>query len=123
RQPAAGCSGRFLCTRRGRCKGARIEGDPPYLRQAADDAIKAGVFLLKPNLRELQELTGESLADERSQIAAARRLIDMGGAEIVALTLAEAGALFVARDDALHAKAPDVALVSGVGAGDSFVGG
>jgi 6-phosphofructokinase 2 len=86
-------------------------------------ALREGVYLLKPNLRELQEFADAPLADERARIMAARRLIETGGAEIVALTLAEEGALLVMRDGAFRAKAPDVTLVSGVGAGDSFVGG
>jgi 6-phosphofructokinase 2 len=86
-------------------------------------ALKEGVFLLKPNLRELQEFASAPLADAPSWIAAGRRLIAAGSTEIVALTLAERGALFITRNDALLAKAPDVKLVSAVGAGDSFVGG
>jgi 6-phosphofructokinase 2 len=85
-------------------------------------ALQEGVYLLKPNLRELQELTGMSLSDEQSWLAAGRRLIEAGAAEIIALTLADKGALLVTRDDALRAATPDVKVVSTVGAGDSFVG-
>jgi 6-phosphofructokinase 2 len=50
-------------------------------------------------------------------------LIDAGSAEVIALTLADRGALLVTRDSALRASTPDVKVVSTVGAGDSFVGG
>jgi 6-phosphofructokinase 2 len=86
-------------------------------------ALQEGVFLAKPNLRELQEHAGMPLADEKSWLAAARRLIDVGRAEIIALTLAHQGALLVTRDSAFRAHTPDVKVVSTVGAGDSFVGG
>lgn len=86
-------------------------------------ALREGVYLLKPNLRELQELANVPLADEQSWLAAGRRLIEFGAAEIIALTLAERGSLLMTRDGALRASVPDVEAVSTVGAGDSFVGG
>ena len=86
-------------------------------------ALREGVYALKPNLRELQELANMPLADEQSWLAAGRRLIESGKAEIIALTLAEKGALLVTRDGALRANVPDINVVSTVGAGDSFVGG
>lgn len=86
-------------------------------------ALQAGVDVLKPNLRELQELSNASLSDEQSCLAAGRRLIESGRAKIVALTLAEKGALLITRDDAFRADIPHINVVSTVGAGDSFVGG
>jgi len=90
---------------------------------ALKKAIAAGVYLIKPNLREFRGLTGEPLPDRNSILAAARRLIASGSVEIVAVSLAEAGAIFVGRDFALEAKAPAVVPISTVGAGDSFLGG
>jgi 6-phosphofructokinase 2 len=72
-------------------------------------AIAQGVDLIKPNLREMRELTGASLADQNDWIAAARKYIDAGQVEIVALSLGHLGALLVKP-------------VSAVGAGDSFLG-
>ena len=86
-------------------------------------ALQEGVYALKPNLRELQELANAPLANEQSWLAAGRRLIESGGAEIIALTLAERGSLLMTRDGALRANVPDVKVASTVGAGDSFVGG
>ena len=83
---------------------------------------QGGVYLVKPNLRELQELTGEPLETEAQRLYAARKLIGRGGAEIVALTLADQGALIVTRDLAWRAYAPKVTPLSTVGAGDSFLG-
>jgi len=53
---------------------------------------------------------------------ACRALVATGRAEIVALTLAERGALVVTRDSAWRLAAPPVKVVSTVGAGDSFLG-
>jgi 6-phosphofructokinase 2 len=86
-------------------------------------ALREGVSVLKPNLRELQELANVPLTDEQSWLAAGRRLIESGSAELIALTLADKGSLLMTRDGALRASVPDVKVVSTVGAGDSFVGG
>ena len=101
--------------------GAKVIVDTSGPALAA--ALEEGVFLIKPNLRELRQLTGETLDDQTSRIAAARRLVDAGRTEIVALSLGHDGALFVTADAAWRARALDVKVVSAVGAGDSFVGG
>jgi 6-phosphofructokinase 2 len=85
--------------------------------------LKEGVYLVKPNLRELQELTHAPLGDQAQRISACRSLIATGAAEVVTLTLGADGALMVTRDSAHVARSPDITAVSAVGAGDSFVGG
>ncbi|MFZ0257757.1 MAG: 1-phosphofructokinase family hexose kinase [Gammaproteobacteria bacterium] len=90
---------------------------------ALNAGLAEGVFLVKPNLRELQSATGASLDTDEAREAAARSLIDEGRTEVVALTLAEHGALFVWREGALRLPAPKVEACSSVGAGDSFVAG
>lgn len=86
-------------------------------------ALKEGLFLIKPNLRELEDLTGRPLNDENERLAAAREIVARGGAELVALTLGEDGALLVAADQAWRAAAMPILPISSVGAGDSFLGG
>lgn len=100
--------------------GAKVVLDTSHA--ALIEALKEGVWLIKPNLRELLELNGSALNDEASRLAAARGLIKRAGAEIVALSLAEEGALLVTRDEAFRAHAPAIKPVSTVGAGDSFLG-
>lgn len=102
-------------------RGARLVLDTsgPALKAA----LAEGVYLFKPNLRELAELSGETLENPDQWLAAARRLIDAGQAQIVALTLGHLGAMLVTRDAAWSAPALDIPVASAVGAGDSFVGG
>jgi 6-phosphofructokinase 2 len=95
-----------------------VDGGAPVLA----GALEAGVHLIKPNLREMRELMGEPLRSTAEWIAAARRLVASGNVERVALTLGEHGALLVTADEAWSAAAPQVAIVSAVGAGDSFLG-
>ena len=85
-------------------------------------ALKEGVYLIKPNLREFQELTGTRSADDVELVEAGRSLIDQGLVEFIALTLGPHGALFIARDQALRADGLPIKPASVVGAGDSFVG-
>ena len=85
-------------------------------------ALDHGVTLIKPNLREMQELAGRPLASDQDYVAAARQQIEAGKVEIVALSLGHLGALLVTQDEALRSPALPVEQVSTVGAGDSFLG-
>lgn len=103
-----------------RAKGARMVLDtsgPPLTA-----ALAEGVYLFKPNLKELIELAGRPLETAEQWQAAARQLITEGKAEVVALTLGHLGALLVTRDAMWNAPPLDVVVSSAVGAGDSFVG-
>jgi 6-phosphofructokinase 2 len=100
--------------------GARIVLDSSGPPLAA--ALEKGVFLVKPNLREMRELTGRALEDEPSRLAACESLVRTGHAEAVALTLGDEGALLVTRQAALRAPALAIRPASTVGAGDSFLG-
>lgn len=102
-------------------KGARAVVDTSG--DALAGALGEGVHLVKPNLRELSELTGRALEGEADCLAAAAELVDSGAAEIVAVSLGHRGAMLVGRDCRLYAPAVEVELVSAVGAGDSFLGG
>jgi 6-phosphofructokinase 2 len=101
-------------------RGARavLDTSGPPLRAA----LQAGVYLAKPNLRELRELTSAPLPDLEAQISACRELIENGQAEIVTLTLGDQGALLAMRGRTLRARPIPIQPVSSVGAGDSFVG-
>jgi len=83
--------------------------------------LEAGVHLVKPNRRELQEWLGKPLDDLAAQVDASRQLVEDGHADIVALTLGDAGGVLTTREGAWRAVAPPVKPVSTVGAGDSFL--
>jgi 6-phosphofructokinase 2 len=88
---------------------------------ALTEALKVGVYLFKPSLRELQDLTGQPLLDQASQVAAAQHLIESGQAEIVAISLGADGALVVSATEHWRANALKVDVQTTIGAGDSFV--
>ncbi len=85
-------------------------------------AIEHGVYMIKPNLRELRDLIGLELLKQNDWIIAAREYITAGKVEVVALSLGHLGALLVTRDRAWRARALSIKPVSAVGAGDSFLG-
>lgn len=88
---------------------------------ALEEALQEGVFLIKPNLRELTDVTGAELDSREQQKDALRRIVEDGGSVLVALSLGADGALFASADGVFHMAAPAVETRSAVGAGDSFV--
>ncbi len=90
---------------------------------ALAEALKVGVYLFKPSLRELRDLTGLTLPDEDTQIAAAQQLIQSGQAEIVAVSLGAEGAMVVSATEHWRARSVKVDVQTTIGAGDSFVAG
>ena len=90
---------------------------------ALREARAAGWYLLKPNLRELEQLTGASLVTDDERIEAARDVIARGWCEVMVLSMGASGALLITADRAEHVRTPTVPIKSRVGAGDSMVGG
>jgi 6-phosphofructokinase 2 len=95
-----------------------VDTSGPFLKAA----LEHGVYLIKPNLHEFQELAGITASDDAALIAAARRLIDRGQVEVIALSMGPDGALLITRDIAMRANGLPIEPVSVSGAGDSFLG-
>lgn len=94
-----------------------VDASGPALTQA----LAAGVFMVKPSLRELGAHFGAALDSEQSQVDAASALVADGAAEHVALTLGGSGALLASKSGLIRLTVPNVPVVSTVGAGDSFL--
>jgi 6-phosphofructokinase 2 len=86
-------------------------------------AMRQGVFMLKPSLHELRDVTGKALTDLYAVRDAACELVRAGSARIVVVSMGEMGALLACTDGTWYAPALDVTVHSAVGAGDSFVAG
>jgi len=82
-----------------------------------------GIYLLKPSLRELQDLAGAEIRTECEQEQAAREVIAQGRSEIVVLSLGAEGALLVTAEECERFAAIPVEARSTVGAGDSMLAG
>ena len=86
-------------------------------------ALAEGVYLVKPNLNELRQLTGSRSDSQTDWESWCRRIITEGQADVVALTLGDKGALLATDQGVWRAPALDISAISTVGAGDSFLGG
>ncbi len=90
--------------------------------RALPGALEHGVYLVKPDFRELKELAGSELADAEERVQIAAGLVADGSAEVVVATLGAEGALVVTADRRELIRAPRIdTMASAVGAGDSFM--
>jgi 6-phosphofructokinase 2 len=100
--------------------------DKRFVLDTSGAALKQaghGIYLLKPSLRELQDLVGREIGDPREQEKAAREVIEHGRSEIVVLSLGAEGALLVTAQECERFAAVPVKARSTVGAGDSMLAG
>ena len=86
-------------------------------------AVAEGVTVLKPSLREFEELTGETGCQESRLSVLARQLIDDGRCEVLILSLGVRGVFWMSASERGRLAAPAVPVKSSVGAGDSMVAG
>ncbi|MBR6572514.1 MAG: 1-phosphofructokinase [Clostridia bacterium] len=87
------------------------------------DTLRFKPFLVKPNLFELQQITGKRLENETEIIDAAKALQKQGSKNVL-VSLGEKGALLISeKQEVFRQKAPDGRLVNSVGAGDSMISG
>lgn len=120
-----GMSPRFygeLCQRLAQ-QGAQfvLDTSGAALQQALAIATKGHpIFLVKPSRSEIESLAGGAL-DESGILAAAQRLVTDGAAQHVVVSLGEQGAALINSEGISQQSAPQVEVLSAVGAGDSFV--
>ncbi len=81
------------------------------------------VFLLKPNLKELAELTGQSQVTGTAHEKLAMQLVKEGRAEMVVVSLGAKGAVIATDAGIERVVPPSIVVKSTVGAGDSMVAG
>lgn len=88
-----------------------------------ENSLEEGVFLIKPNIKELYGLAGRELTYGNEIISIAQDLIIEGKCEIIVVSLGEKGAMLISKDSSYHAIPPATKKLSTVGAGDSMVAG
>jgi 6-phosphofructokinase 2 len=105
----------------GKSLGARVIVDTSGIPLCL--ALEEGVYLIKPNIRELADLVGRELVDETSQRKISMEMVSSGKCAVVALSLGAGGVLLTTADGHERLQTPVVPIKSKVGAGDSMVGG
>lgn len=91
--------------------------DIPFLH-----TLKYRPFLVKPNLRELMDITNRSISTIEEVIDAAQDIVSMGAVNVL-VSLAGKGAILVNREGVIRSYAPKGYVVTSVGAGDSMIAG
>ena len=90
--------------------------------QWLEEGIKAKPYLIKPNIREAEELLKTELSTEEAITKAVLNLIEMG-VEIAVISRGEDGIIAATRDGMFKAVPPPVKVRSAVGAGDCTIAG
>lgn len=90
---------------------------------ALQEGVREGVYLIKPNKRELEKLAGDTIRDDTQIRKVAYQLIDAGKVQVVVASLGAGGAVVTSAETHTHIRAPTVDIRSRVGAGDSMVAG
>jgi len=90
--------------------------------QWLEEGIKAKPYLIKPNIREAEELLKTELPTEEAITKAALNLIEMG-VEIAVISRGKDGIIAATRDGMFKAVPPPVKVRSAVGAGDCTIAG
>lgn len=83
-------------------------------------AISQGVYMVKPNLKELEDVNFETYQSFPEMLKGCYKLIDMG-AENVMLSLGKEGAIITNGSQNYYCKSANVIVNSSVGAGDSML--
>jgi len=102
-------------------KGAKVVVD--VSGEPLKEVMKEGVFLIKPNMGEFQELVGRELKEEEEIKKEAYKLVNDNCCQNVVISLGAGGALMVNQETARFMRPPTVPIKSKVGAGDSMVAG
>lgn len=91
---------------------------------ASGNGLKQGILarpdIIKPNLKELEELSGKSLSTEKEIIDAAEDL-HASGIDMVVVSLGADGMIVTGNEGTIIARVPKVSVRSSVGAGDTVV--
>ncbi len=90
---------------------------------ALKEALKHGVYLLKPNLGELSALAGTDRIESGRVEKTARMVLEKYNCHIIVVSMGKEGAMLITADEVFTASTPEVQRKSTVGAGDSMVAG
>lgn len=86
-------------------------------------ALDEGVYLIKPNQKELAQLAGVEILTSAEQEKFAMKLVDSGKAKLVVVSLGSRGAFLASKNGVIYQSTPSVKVKSTIGAGDSMVAG
>lgn len=83
-------------------------------------AVKENLYMVKPNLRELENIAGDTLSTKYDILKASYALLNKG-VKMVMVSLGSEGAILTDGIKSFYCKSANVAVNSTVGAGDSML--
>ncbi|MDO3628240.1 1-phosphofructokinase family hexose kinase [Mucilaginibacter sp. BT774] len=90
---------------------------------ALQQAVEAGVYMIKPNLKELASLAGTDSLTHDTAVEAAKKVIAKYKCQAIVVSMGGNGAALVTEQEIVEVPQPPVKVKSTVGAGDSLVAG
>lgn len=87
------------------------------------EGIKAGPFLIKPNIHELEAAYNIQLNNDEDIVRLCKEIINQYKVKIILVSKGGKGSLLITKDEVLRAEPIKVDVKSTVGAGDSMVAG
>jgi 6-phosphofructokinase 2 len=100
------------------CRVVLDTSGPPLKR-----GLRASIYLIKPNMHELEQLADQPVEDDEQIRKVAISLIAEGKVRVVVTSMGSGGAVVTTADEHVHVRAPTVKIRSKVGAGDSTTAG
>ena len=91
--------------------------------QLLSEGLKSSPDIIKPNLFELNRLTGRRINEKRPEILRSAQKIIAGGVKTVIVSLGSEGALAVTEKESFQARPPVLKMRSTIGAGDALLAG
>ena len=91
--------------------------------KAYTGVLETGAFLLKPNMEELQDLTGRKANNEQEREQLLVEVLNDYPVHAIVVSMGAEGALLAVEGTVRHFPAVQVQQVSSIGAGDSMVAG
>ena len=91
--------------------------------KAYSGVLEIGAFLLKPNMEELQDLTGKPASTEKERKQLLLGLLERYPVHAIVVSMGAKGALLAVGKTVKHFPAVQVQQISSIGAGDSMVAG
>lgn len=85
--------------------------------------LKYNPFIIKPNVLELEEIAGAFLSTDAEIIDAAKRLQELGAANVLISMAADGAILLTENNEVIKSRAIKGEVVNSTGAGDSMVAG
>ncbi|SHH80237.1 tagatose 6-phosphate kinase [Caloranaerobacter azorensis DSM 13643] len=97
-----------------------------FILDTSGEALKYGLksspFLVKPNIQELQDITGVTINTERDLLKSVK-ILSQYTVEILVISLGSEGSIVMYNDKLYKVTVPKINAINSIGSGDSMIAG